>query len=498
MVEDSATDSVIAWNIERRCDSGDPTLVPNAFTVHDNGLLEKEVLPAFYKHSNFTSFIRQLNQYRFRKLDSKSWTFGHECFVKGREDLLVKITRKRKKVAWKRAEAAAAASVRATAERAAAEAGPTQPSLAAATDADIEEFRTRQNLLSDYIMGIGDMLRETMRQQHAMEQTLHALSVYMQNAGMPAAMLPSNGAAHATGPPQAKRQVVGENDPMAAVNGMHDAAGMPMPRQPHPGVQHVPGLSPMQERADGSSAAGSDAAATMMDMFGDPEEIKAKKAQLAVRKLYLRSLFAPLPQRSSGSHVSVGSAAAAASQAARPDFGMLGKQEPESHQGRQLNQQPRRVPRRALNQLTNKEVQHLLSTPSYCLPSSMLLKMSEHKLTGADLAIVTDDYLRSECLMEMPGTLLDQIAKWSVHGVSAELLNLLVRHPAARVVTAELGMRAHMQALSQAQMQVATNRGDGYRGPGSGVNSPPGRPSGSFQNHMQGMQNTGCLGASIV
>jgi hypothetical protein len=51
---------------------------PNGtFTVLDNQLFEKDVLPKFYKHSNFTSFVRQINHYGFKKVDAESWTWAH-------------------------------------------------------------------------------------------------------------------------------------------------------------------------------------------------------------------------------------------------------------------------------------------------------------------------------------------------------------------------------------------------------------------------------------
>jgi hypothetical protein len=48
-----------------------------AFTVLENQQFEKEVLPKFYKHSNYTSFVRQINQYGFKKVDAESWTWAH-------------------------------------------------------------------------------------------------------------------------------------------------------------------------------------------------------------------------------------------------------------------------------------------------------------------------------------------------------------------------------------------------------------------------------------
>lgn len=93
MLEDDATGNMITWG-----PSGD------VFSVANPSEFSRVILPSWFKHANWQSFVRQLNMYGFHKVNHtfggtpneevQIWEFKHPSFRRGAIHLLSEIKRK--------------------------------------------------------------------------------------------------------------------------------------------------------------------------------------------------------------------------------------------------------------------------------------------------------------------------------------------------------------------------------------------------------------------
>ncbi|KAM0935109.1 putative transcription factor HSF-type-DNA-binding family [Dioscorea sansibarensis] len=84
LVDDPTIDDVISWNEDG-----------STFIVWRPAEFARDLLPKYFKHNNFSSFVRQLNTYGFRKIVPDRWEFANDCFRRGEKRLLCDIHRRK-------------------------------------------------------------------------------------------------------------------------------------------------------------------------------------------------------------------------------------------------------------------------------------------------------------------------------------------------------------------------------------------------------------------
>jgi hypothetical protein len=85
MLSDPKHESTIGWT-----ESG------LSFEIKNIPEFSTVVLPQYFKHKNFSSFVRQLNMYDFHKErdTGEVQIYGHPCFVRGEKEKLTQVHRK--------------------------------------------------------------------------------------------------------------------------------------------------------------------------------------------------------------------------------------------------------------------------------------------------------------------------------------------------------------------------------------------------------------------
>ncbi|KAI5659800.1 hypothetical protein M9H77_28593 [Catharanthus roseus] len=83
IVNDPNTSAIISWSSNNK-----------SFIIFDQMKFTTEILPNYFKHSNFSSFVYQLNNYGFKKISWDKLEYENPLFQAGKENWLSNIRRR--------------------------------------------------------------------------------------------------------------------------------------------------------------------------------------------------------------------------------------------------------------------------------------------------------------------------------------------------------------------------------------------------------------------
>ncbi|SAM06716.1 hypothetical protein [Absidia glauca] len=176
MVNDIVTQDLIGWSSE-----GDK------FCVHDVRKFSQSVLPQYFKHSNWASFVRQLNMYGFHKVndrlntpkDQHACEFHHPLFYQSGRNIIRKIRRNSNKTSST------------TASTVELDAPPIPPPIPSPTETQQQQQQLSQELISLSLQHIKNYpsLRQGRPMCASLPSEISASSISQQGSHMPISSL---------------------------------------------------------------------------------------------------------------------------------------------------------------------------------------------------------------------------------------------------------------------------------------------------------------------
>lgn len=171
-----------------------------SFRVCNTEQFSRDILPLYFKHNNYASFVRQLNMYGFHRSTEPRTriepgipmveNFMHEMFQRGREDLITNITRKTSSTTGRSRSTKSPASSTAVTSSAMAQASAEMASMhekidqLAAMEKDVEILKSNQMQLAHTIQVLSAANKRLSDEKAASDAQLEQVIQLLQTSGI--------------------------------------------------------------------------------------------------------------------------------------------------------------------------------------------------------------------------------------------------------------------------------------------------------------------------